>query len=535
MADQPSQILIRQLTGLTRLPGHRQFGLVIGLAVVIALGVTIVLWASSPPYRPLLPDMAEQDVAEAINLLELNDIDYRLDRRGTLMVRSDRVHEARLSLATEGLPRAQGVGFELLDQGNGLGASQLVENARYQRAIEGELARSIVTLESVERARVHLALPRQSVFVRERVKPSASVIVNLHPGRELDSSQVAGILHMVASSVPELEAERVAIVDQRGRLLTQTGDLGTAAGVSRQLDYTSSVESAYRQRVEDILEPLVGIDGVRVQVTAEVDFTEVESTREIFDSETPVLRSEQVSDEESTGLPTGGVPGTLTNQPPGAGVVVTQAQGAVDAESPLVPVNRRSSSTRNFEVDRTIDHVRQAPATLSRLSLAVVVDYREVAGENGERTRVPRDANEMQYLTTLVREAVGLDEARGDRLNVVNASFREFEAPEQPDSLPIWMQPWFQELGRYAAAALGLIVLVFTVLRPVLRSLALVPLPASMQALPQPLAAGLPMPQSAGGAPIQEPEQQLNRARQIANEDPRLAAQVMRNWISNDG
>lgn len=577
MADILPQTLSRPLSGLSRLPAHRQFGMVLGLAVVMAVGAAMLMWGFKPPYQVLLGSVGGTDAAEAIAVLERNSIPHRLDERtGALMVPANRVHEARLGIATEGLPREQGFGFELLEQDQGLGTSRLLETARHQRALEGELARSIVTLDSVAAARVHLALPRQSVFVRERSEPSASVIVNLNRGRQLDDAKIAGIVHMVAASVPELEADRVTVVDQRGTLLSHSGAVAGAAGAhAQQLDYTRKIEEGYRQRVEDILAPLVGSSGMRVQVTAEVDFTQIESTREIYDPD-PVLRSEQVSDEQSVGGLVGGVPGTLTNQPPGAGVVSfgaanpstpggataagagtgAAAEGngatlagatAADTAATATPVNRNRRSTRNYEVDRTIDHVRQAPATLSRLFVAVVVDDRQVVADDGTRSTAPRDAEEMAHLTSLIREAVGLDEARGDRLNVVNASFRGIEPPEAFPAVPLWEEPWVRELVRYGLSALGLLLLVLLVLRPALKNLAALPSPSAdgatlgapgavaVPGLPSPGAAADATALVAGAALPLDPAQSLNRARKIATEDPRLAAQVVRQWMSDDG
>jgi flagellar M-ring protein FliF len=552
MADTFPQTMGKQLAGLGQLPAHRQFGMVIGLAVVVALGITVVLWGIRPTYQLLLPGMAERDIAQALAVLDRQNIPYQLEARsGALLVPATRLAEARLNLATEGLPRAEGVGFELLDQDTGLGTSRMAETARYQRALEGELARSVMTLNSVDRARVHLALPRQSVFVRDRIKPGASVIVHLHPGRALDDAQVAGIVHLVAASVPELEAERVTVVDQRGQLLSQSGT-ASAAGLSAQhLDYTRRIEDAFRARIEDILAPLVGADGMRVQVTAEVDFTQVESTREVFDPDRVVVRSEQLSEDQSrTALP-GGVPGALTNQPPGAATVVAQGGELELTERTEEPSSRSVRSTRNFEVDRTISHIRQAPATLSRLSVAVVVDDRIGQAEDGARVRLPRDAAEMEYLNALVAETVGFNAARGDRINLVNASFREPEEAFAFEERSLWEEPWVRDLVRQGIAGLGLLLLVLFVLRPALRSLA--QLPPGLRALPAVAAApGLlqspdqeatSVTQLAHDAAQQEADQLkrnmqlekgLERARQLANEDPQLVAQVMRDWMTED-
>jgi flagellar M-ring protein FliF len=250
MADNLPDVLGKQVAGFTALPMQRQFGLVLGVALVVAVGVTIAMWGMQPTYQVLLPGMSERDQAQALTVLGREGIRTRLDpATGTLMVPATSVHEARLKLATEGLPRSAGVGFELLDEDRGLGTSRMQETARYQRALEGELTRSIMTLSSVNAARVHLALPRQSVFVRDRVRPSASVLVDLHPGRTLDETQIAGIVHMVASSVPELEAERVTVLDQRGRLLSQPANTAIAALPARQLDYTRRVEELLLDRI----------------------------------------------------------------------------------------------------------------------------------------------------------------------------------------------------------------------------------------------------------------------------------------------
>ena len=548
MAGTLPQTLTKQFAGLSELPAHRQFGLIVGLAVVAALAVSLLLWGMRPTYQVLLPGLAERDAAQAITVLDRHNIAWRLDNgRGALMVPANRIAEARLQLATEGLPRTEGVGFELLDKETGLGTSRMVETARYQRALEGEITRSVVTLQGVESARVHLALPRQSVFLRDRAKASASVLVNLHPGRQLDDHQIAGIVHLVAASVPELDADQVTVVDQRGRLLSQNGggDLGSAPG--RQLDYTRQVEDAFRQRVEDILRPLLGDSGMRVQVTADVDFTRTESTRETFDPDARVLRSEQTSEEESRGGLGGGVPGALTNQPPAGGAIGARGEGAMlDEITTDLPGSRNRRATRNFEVDRTVSHVREAPGSVRRLSVAVVVDHRDGVAEDGARIRVPRDVEEMTYLDALVREAVGFRADRGDRVNVVNASFREIEAaPAELDAPPLWREPWVHDLARQAFAGLGLLLLILLVLRPALKSLAQSGAAAARR---PPLAIaggadgaqGMAAPQAmleGGESPAQllpqgrTAEEDLARARQLAGEDPRLVAQVVRQWM----
>lgn len=540
MTEALPQTIGKPLAAFTALPMQRQIAVLAGAAMTIAIIVSLAMWGLRPSYQVLLPGLGERDVVEAMGVLNRQGIDHRLDSMtGALMVPTTSMHEARLHLATEGLPRETTVGFELLDQPTGLGGtSRLAEATRYQRALEGELARSIMTLDSVESARVHLALPRESVFVRERGKPGASVLLNLHPGRTLDEKRVAGIIHLVASSVPDLVPERVTVVDHRGRLLSGPGEDGALAS-NRRLEYTREIEEALRRRVHDILSPLVGEERVRAQVTAEVDFTEIERTHEAYDPERAVLRSEQLSEEEQPGLGPAGIPGALTNQPPD-GAVVAGLQNGAAVQDPAV--SRSRSSTRNFEVDRTISHVRETPGAVKRLSVAVVVDDRQGIDADGERIAVPRSEEEMAYLTSLVREAVGFDARRGDSVNVVNASFGELES--SADLLmerPLWQEPWVKELARQAMAGVGLLLVILLVLRPALKPLMRPQLPAAPAAALVPPAAlavvGDEPEEEAADTSGESPrtlEGQLEQARLLTREDPRLVAQVVRQWMQND-
>jgi flagellar M-ring protein FliF len=534
-----------QVRGFSRMPLERQIGLIVALAAAVTLVASLFMWLTRPAYTPLYPNLNDQDSAQVADALARNGIRYRLEG-GTVMVPARDMHEARLKLATEGLPRASGFGFELLEKDQGLGTSRLIEDARYHRAIEGELARSIATLNSVESARVHLALPRQSVFVRDRAKPSASVLLNLYAGRTLDENRVAGIVHLVASSVPELDAENVTVVDQRGRLLTSPAGGGAdgLAASSHQLDFTRRVEESYVRRIMEILTPIMGGDAVRAQVAADLDFSRIERTTEAYDPEFTVLRSEQISEDESRGNnATGGVPGALTNQPPEAGVVTEN--GGVNAEA-LVSNSSSRRTVRNYEVDRTISHIREAPGSLRRLSVAVVVDHRQETNPQGQMQRVPLTDEEMERINTLVREAVGFDARRGDSVNVVNASFRPTDVPEALPEPPIWEEPWVVDLAKTILAVIMVLVLALTVVRPLLRSLAEKGAAAqredqlrymaleSGEAVP-----GLEHhPQGALPGPArknQSYEANLETARGLVREDPKRVAQMMKTWIATDG
>jgi flagellar M-ring protein FliF len=520
--------------------------------VLAALGAAFT-YATRPAMVPVLAGLSERDTADAMDALSRNGFKFKLDASsGRLLVPASSLHEARIRLATEGLPRAATSGYENLGQESGFGTSRMVENARYHHALEGELARSIMALHGVESARVHLALPRPTVFVRDRATPTASVLVNLHPGRTLDDAQVAGIVHLVASSVPDLDTERVTIVDQRGRLLTVPQGQGGAGLTGRDLDYVQRLEESYVRRITELLAPVLGAEGFRAQVAADVDFTRVESTRESFDPEGSVLRSEQFFEDMSR-APNNvmGVPGALSNQPPPAGVAVAgaaglnapiAAPGAVegDAAAETPPQNSSRRATRNFEIDRTVSHTKQAPASLRRLSVAVVIDHKAVPGEEGAVVREPRSEAEMDYISTLVREAVGFDATRGDSVNVVNASFIPQELPEPMAAPELWREPWVADLVKQGLLALLALIIVPLVLRPMLKNLSSHPVghaPALAGTPGVPALAGA----TAGGAPVavagrpQGGQDQLKLAQDMVREDPKLVAQVVKQWVASDG
>lgn len=542
-----------QFRGLVSLPLERQIGLIVALAAALTLVVSLVLWLTRPNYVVLFPNLPEQESAQVLEALEQSGVPFRLDPvSGAVQVPAAQLHEARLKLATEGLPKASGFGFELLEKDQGLGTSRLIEDARYHRAIEGELARSIATLNSVESARVHLALPRQSVFVRERSQPTASVLVNLYAGRSLDEGRAAGIVHLVSSSIPDLNPENVTVVDQRGRLLTQPhSHMDGLAGSGRQLDFTRRLEEGYVRRIMDIISPIVGSDAIRAQVAAEVDFSRVERTTEAYDPERSAVRSEQISEDERRDRGMAGVPGALSNQPPETGVIGEAGEAGVQQDQPG-SVSRRS--VRNFELDRTVSHIREAPGGVQRLSVAVVVDHQERPNAEGVLERGPLSDDEMARITTLVREAVGFDAERGDSVNVINASFRPVETPEPLPEAPLWQEPWVMDLTKTVLAVIMVVVLALTVVRPLLRSLAERGIASRQEG--EDLARLALTDEGAGAVGTAEApgvgqeahkalagpqaaqrsyDNNLEAARNIVREDPRRVAQLMKNWMASDG
>jgi flagellar M-ring protein FliF len=466
------------IEGMSRLPVARQLGLMLGLAGAMALALWVVLWTRGADMRPLYGSLEHLDASAVINVLEANDITYRIDPgNGMLLVESSRYTDARLKLAEAGMPSESAVGFELLDREQGLGTSQFMETARFRRSLEGELARTIAGINSVRSARVHLAIPERSVFVRDQRKPSASVLLDMVPGRMVGEGEVRAIGNLVASSVPEMELASVTIVDQKGKLLSDFAQDADAIAANKQLTYTRNMEDQLVERVHRILDPVVGGGRYKAEVTADVDFTAVEQTDEMYNPDLPAIRSEQRLDEQRLGGEGGGgVPGALSNQPPASGVAPEQVAAApVAGTAGAEPAARnvRTQSTRNYELDRSLSYTRHQVGRLKRISVAVVLDDKlGIDAESGERSSAAWQAAELERITTLVRDAVGYDPARGDSVNVVNASFlRVPVAEEDLPQLPLWEQDWFWPVVRMFLGAIGVLVVVFAVMRPVLASL----------------------------------------------------------------
>jgi flagellar M-ring protein FliF len=533
-------------TGLGGLNALRQIGLMIGLAASVAIGVTVVLWSWAPNYGVLYGALEERDVGMVLDALRANGVDAKLDENtGAVLVPAGKIHDARIKLAAMGLPKGISAGFDALDEKSGFGVSQFMEKARYHRALEIELARTVTHLSSVKNARIHLAIPRQSVFVRNRRKASASVMADLFPGRQLEPAQVAAIVHMVASSVPNLETSQVTVVDQKGKLLTSGASDRQMAMSSAQFEYTRHLEDSLTQRIERILEPMLGASAIRAQVTADVDFTVTEQTRESFNPDTPALRSAQITEEQMSSGSEGGIPGALSNQPPGV-ATAPETVGEKGAEGVMAdaPTRRHSRKIQNYELDKTISHTRYAAGRLHRLSVAVVVDDRVILDDKGKATRMPRTPEQLERLTGLVKEAVGFNIQRGDSVNVMNATFTLPPAPEALPELPIWEQAWIQDLLKKLLGAGLVLLLFFGVLKPVMKSLAKPPtamLPTAAEGAAERQALADDTVSLTGETPVPAlggPNgygQNMAMATQVVEQDPKLVAQVVKNWVAADG
>lgn len=527
------------LAGVLRIPAVRQVVLLIGVAAAVAAGFAIVLWSQSPGYAPLYADLDTQEAAQVADALKAAEIDYKITASGSVMVAKGSVHDARLQLASQGLPQSASAGMDSMQEQSSFGVSQFMESARYQHALEAELARTISSLAAVREVRVHLALPKETAFIRDRKKASASVLLHMYRGRMLEADQASSIVHLIASSVPNLVASDVTLIDQNGRSLSSMSDEPGDAMAATQFKYSRQLEQTYKRRIEDLLTPLLGAGRIRAEVVADVDFTYVEETRESFDPERSVIRSEQINEDETIAgvLAASGIPGALSNQPPlTAAVDATQlpdATSALTEAENTEPKNSSRSSTRNYEVDRTIRHTRPQSGAIRKLSVAVLVDDSPLSPDSDQAT--VSDA-EIERYTALVKEAVGFSEARGDTVVVLSEAFLAVAELEEAEPPAIWEKPIFQEAAKQLLGAIVVLAIAFGIVRPMLRGVVSGGPAVSGEYIARGAdgAGGYPPPQLAGGAPLPNYEEKVAAAKNITGHDPARVAQVVKKWVSID-
>lgn len=523
--------------------GQKMFAMV-GAAAVIAIMAGVWMWSQQPDYRVLFSNFSDKDGGAIVASLQQLNIPYKYaEGGGAILVPASQVYDARLKLASQGLPKGGGVGFELMENQK-LGVSQFLEQVNFQRALEGEMARSIQAIGAVQTARVHLALPKASVFVRDQQKPTASVLLNLHPGRTLDPQQVSAIVHLVASSVPELPSKNVTVVDQNGTLLSATDKPADPGGLDpSQLKYVQELQQNIARRVESIITPIVGQNNVRAEATADVDFSRSEQAAETYKpNQTPnasSVRSQQSSESQSAnGNTPSGIPGALSNQPPSPAtapiVAAAPAPGSSAAQAAQTG-NLHKDTTVNYEVDKTIRYVQQPMGGLKRLSVAVVVNYKREFDKAGKLTMKPLTDAEKTQITDLVKEAMGFNKERGDSLNVVNSPFAglEKEVIVEP---PIWKRPESlelgKEIGKYLLVGAVLLYLFFAFLKPMLKKLSAGPPPP---ALPDETdtVVHLSQPEPMGNQ-LQGYQENLEAAKQLARQDPKVVAGIVKAWVGHN-
>ena len=536
---------------LMALPAKSRISLGLGIAALIAVLVALTMWSSQGDYKVLYANLSDKDGGAIIAQLSQMNVPYRYtEGGGAILVPAAQVHDLRLKLASAGLPKGSVVGYELMD-GARFGQTQFQERLTFQRGLEGELTRSITSMPSVQNARVHLALPNQNGFFREQQKPSASVMLTLYPGRTLDRAQVAGIVHLISSSVPEMNPKAVSVLDQTGSLLSGASDTTSGAGLdAQQLQYVNQIEASYNKRILDILEPVIGRDNLRAQVTADIDFSQVESTSEEFkpnqgaNAEASVRSTQSSEQSGSNGSGATGIPGATSNQPPvaatapltGASQALQTAGGGGGGQS-----SSSRNAVTNYEVDKTVRVTRNATGSVKRLNAAVVVNHRSMTDAKGKTSSVPLTSEELEKLNTLVRESIGFKQERGDSVKVINAPFKVDAVAK--DDTPIWKQPQTVDLLRAAAVptalALVALVIVFALIRPALKSALQPPAPVDARGSTLDAVVGDDadmLPPAEQILRIESPKvsAHLSSARTFAKENPTAVANIVRGWVNGD-
>lgn len=567
-ASQPGNKIGEKLReALGRLTNQQKIALMVAVAAIAALIIGTILWSRQPDYKVLFSNLSEKDGGTIITALEQLNVPYKFtEGGGAILVPGEKVHEVRLRLASQGLPKGGSVGFELMENQK-FGISQFAEQVNFQRALEGELGRTIQSVAAVESARVHLAIPKPSVFVREEQKPTASVMVHLHPGRTLEPAQVAGIVHLVSSSVPQLPMSNVTVIDQNGNLISQLKSKLIEAGLDpTQIKYVQEIEASVIKRIDDILAPVVGPGNARVQVAADIDFSQTEQTAESYRPNTTPpdisIRSQQTSETANVNPPAQGVPGALTNQPPvpatapitsppvaGQATAQTGAAGglppppgqinAAGVQAPIYsagqPINTRKDSTINYEVDKTIKYVKQSVGMIKRLSVAVVVNNKKDTGKDGKPTVRPLTEAELKQINDLAREAMGYTKERGDTLSVANAAFTAVE--KEDNEPPLWKQLATPEMGKDLLKYLliGAIVayILLAVVRPILRTMFPPPLPEAEKEEGEIGEEDVEVDLTAMGGDLilATYEGKMQKAREIAHADPKAVANIIKDWM----
>lgn len=549
----PASPFAQVLENIRNLSQRQKIAAGAALAFAIALVVGVILWSRQPDYAVLFSNLAEKDGGAVVASLQQQNVPYKFSDNGNaILVPTNQVHDLRLRMAAQGIPKGGLVGFELMENQK-LGVSQFHEQVNFQRALEGELSRTISAISSVAGARVHLAIPKQTAFLRDEQKPTASVMVNLHTGRALDPTQLAGIVHLIASSVPQLTNDNVSVIDQNGNLLTKKPDpLRNASLDASQIIYTRELEEGFIERVNAILTPLFGKGNFRAQVSADVDFNVTEQTAETYrpnPSPEQAIRSQQSSESQTRDQGPQGVPGALTNQPPVPATAPVTTPPVAGAAGPgqQPPLTTSKNATINYEVDKTVQHTRKALGQVRRLSVAVAVNQREEKDKSGALKPVPLDEEERQRIEKLVGDAVGYNKERGDTISVASSPFVASTEPETP----LWKDPENQalikELIKYLVIAAVIAFVVFGVIRPLLKQVMPQPEPKEEEAAAEAAIAGEGEEVEEGeeeeGAEVElSPEaaarlaydEKLAKVLELARHNPKVLGNLIKEWMGSN-
>ncbi|MEY4210061.1 MAG: flagellar basal body M-ring protein FliF [Pseudomonadota bacterium] len=531
-------------TGLLNSFLRTQIGrnLILGSAIslILAIIVSIFLWSNRPEYRVLFSNYSDRDGGSIIAALQQLNIPYEFSEAGNaILVPAERVHDARLKLATQGLPKGGNSGFELMENQK-LGASQFLEQVNFQRALEGELSRSIDSIDAVLASRIHLAIPKPTVFVRDKQKPTASVLLNLRPGRVLDRQQVSGIIHLVSSSVPELGPENVTIIDQNGNLLS---DLESNSKTNQldptQLKYVQDLQGDIVRKIESILTPILGVENLRAEATAEIDFSTSEQAAEIYKPnnkpEDAAKRSEHIKSSSSSDVnKNGAVAGAASNQIGRLNEPQVLEQLGIPNNPNAVDEsqnNQEQETINHYEVDKTVKYIQNPRGNIKRLTVAVVINNKTDIDVNNKNFTRPLTEEEKNQIANLVKEAMGFKAERGDSVSIVNIPFKPMEKQELTIQ-PFWHElitvENFKNLVQYLISLFAIYYLTFYVLKPLLKRLST----ATQNIQAQASESEVPKPDISSETP--RPETDLEIARRKAQENPRIIATVIKNWLNEE-
>lgn len=568
MAEQRLQGLSTLLPSMAKTPWLRQLLILVGIAASVALGFATVLWSKGTDYRLLYSSLAPERAAQVVDTLNTLNIPYKLqDQDGGIMVPEDKLNEARLKLAGSGFAKGDGSGMEMIQEEKGFAVSEFMESKKYEHALEVELERTIESLHQVRKARVHLAIPKQSVFVGEPRTPTASIMIDVFPGSSIEDKNVTAIVNLVASSIPDLKPEQVTVVDQQGNLLSKIEHNDALELSSRQFDYREHIEKEYESRIQQLLSPIIATGQVKTQVAADIDFSTQQQSTESWDPQHSVVRSEQLNNNQSSEAAATGIPGALSNQPiatatpaaaattssAGSSKAAAAAAAASAATKPAATpvVNGSSSVVRNYEIDRTLSHSDTPSGRVRSLTVAVVVDNNTLKDSKGHIIRAAPNAVEIERMTNLVKDAVGFNAQRGDRVTIISAAFRV-----DPDAGMVVAAPAFWESAGFAStvkqglAGLAVLIVALGIIRPAMRQLMTAPSINSngmmigndlnqmeqpgISVAPKMALLGTSPPSSAMPRLSHDLEDKMNSVRSAASEDPRLVAQVVKSWVSEN-
>lgn len=539
MADKQGSALSDLLGEAAKNSILRQMLILVGIAASVALGLAAAMWSQGPDYKTLYASLSPERASSVVDSLGAAGIPYKIQSTtGAIMVPAKSLHNARLKLAGQGVMR-DSTGMAMLDEQQGFGVSEFMQSKKYQYALEQELAKTIQSMQQVRRARVHLAVPKQSVFIRDRKPPSASIMLDIHAGSSIAEGNVKAIVSLVAASISGMNPDDVTVVDQDGQQLSQKSNDDNMAMNGRQFAYRQRIEESYEDRIADLIRPIAGSGQVRVKVAANIDFSTMQESRESWNPEKQVIRSEKISEQNRLGAASGpeGIPGALSNQPPGVAEAASNENTTDTRES--------RSITRNYEIERVLNHTTTSSGGVTKLSVAVVVDNRRSQTEEGESVSEDLSREELDKLTLLVKDAIGFDAERGDRVTVVSADFRQRESAFSEEMVEpgFWEAPWFANLLRQGLIGMAVLFIVFAILRPGMRTLLNANSAAAMQTrLPAATPGGYvggelqAQPVAALGGPVAGLgfDQKMTDVRNAVDEDPRRVAQVVNKWVSDN-